>query len=344
MPRSFAWILAAVSLTAGLGFMTLANLQSGKKMTEAAVDLIEKLSPEQREQAVLPYGSEQRVGWHFIPKPTRKGAVMNKMTDEQQAATHELLQAALSAAGFKKTKEIMALEALLREMEKDTTGRRDPLKYYVTFFGTPGRDAKWGLSFEGHHLSLNFVVEGDEVVSATPHFLGANPNIKGGAEPPRGGDTNRPVLFAEEAYAFQLVNSLDEKQREQAIISEEAPKEIQAAGEPQVPEQEDIGLPLSEMSEAQQDLLKGIIGAYVGNVPEDVAARAWKDINSGDKESIRFVWSGALKPAIGHGYRIFGPTFVIELVNVQPDAQGNPANHIHAVWRDPRGDFALSRN
>jgi hypothetical protein len=28
-------------------------------------------------------------------------------------------------------------------------------------------------------------------------------------------------------------------------------------------------------------------------------------------------------------------------VNVQPDAAGNPANHIHALWRDLRGDFDL---
>jgi hypothetical protein len=33
---------------------------------------------------------------------------------------------------------------------------------------------------------------------------------------------------------------------------------------------------------------------------------------------------------------------VIELVNTQADSAGNPANHIHSVWRDMAGDFALS--
>ncbi|MEO1972064.1 MAG: DUF3500 domain-containing protein, partial [Pirellulaceae bacterium] len=47
------------------------------------------------------------------------------------------------------------------------------------------------------------------------------------------------------------------------------------------------------------------------------------------------------KPGIGHYYRIQGPTFLIEFVNTQPDAAGNPANHIHCVWRDMKGDFAI---
>ena len=30
--------------------------------------------------------------------------------------------------------------------------------------------------------------------------------------------------------------------------------------------------------------------------------------------------------------------------DTQPDAAGNPANHIHCVWRDMRGDFAIPIN
>ncbi len=38
-------------------------------------------------------------------------------------------------------------------------------------------------------------------------------------------------------------------------------------------------------------------------------------------------------------YRLEGPSFVVEFVNVQPAAEGNPANHIHCVWRDKTDDF-----
>jgi hypothetical protein len=44
---------------------------------------------------------------------------------------------------------------------------------------------------------------------------------------------------------------------------------------------------------------------------------------------------------VGHYYRIQGPTFVLELVNIQADPAGHVANHIHSVWRSMQGDFAL---
>ena len=56
---------------------------------------------------------------------------------------------------------------------------------------------------------------------------------------------------------------------------------------------------------------------------------------------IHFAWAGADKPGIGHYYCIQGPSFQIEFVNTQADSAGNPANHIHSVWRDLRGDFAI---
>lgn len=56
-------------------------------------------------------------------------------------------------------------------------------------------------------------------------------------------------------------------------------------------------------------------------------------------DEIHFAWAGALEPGKGHSYWIEGPSFVVEFVNVQPDAEGNPANHIHCVWRDKTGNF-----
>jgi len=78
-------------------------------------------------------------------------------------------------------------------------------------------------------------------------------------------------------------------------------------------------------------------------MPEDVAAERLRLIESGAGgwDAVRFAWLGPLEPGIGHAYRIEGPSFVVEFVNVQPDAEGNPANHIHCVWRDRTGDFDL---
>jgi hypothetical protein len=56
---------------------------------------------------------------------------------------------------------------------------------------------------------------------------------------------------------------------------------------------------------------------------------------------VRFAWAGSDKPGNNVYYRIQGEAFLIEFGNTQPDGAGNPANHIHTVWRDLRGDFAL---
>jgi hypothetical protein len=49
-----------------------------------------------------------------------------------------------------------------------------------------------------------------------------------------------------------------------------------------------------------------------------------------------------LEQGEAHTYRIQGPTFVIEFLNVQADSAGNPANHIHSSWRNLKGDFGLA--
>jgi hypothetical protein len=59
-------------------------------------------------------------------------------------------------------------------------------------------------------------------------------------------------------------------------------------------------------------------------------------------EMFRAGGPGAREPGIGHYYRVEGPTFVIELCNTQPDSGGNPANHVHTVYRSLKGDFAVA--
>ena len=86
-----------------------------------------------------------------------------------------LLQSGTSAAGYKAATTIMSLEAILKELEKESGPVRNPGWYFVSVFGTPATTGKWGWRIEGHHLSLNFLVDNGQVVSATPCFFGANP-------------------------------------------------------------------------------------------------------------------------------------------------------------------------
>jgi hypothetical protein len=310
-------------------------------MQSFADAFLSTLDDDQKAVAVVPFDSPKRVEWHFIPMKTRKGLVMREMNAAQKTAALRLVRAALSEAGYDKASKIMMLEGVLRQMEGEgRTWERDPNKYFLTLFGTPSESEPWGLSFEGHHLSLNFTCRDGHLVDSTPQFFASNPAIvMADVEGPLGKGTR--VLRLEEELAFQLVNSLSQEQLGEATIAEEAPKEIRFAGEPQPKVGEPEGIPQSELNDKQKALLKQLVEVYVGAVADGVAEQRRALIEEGGWEDVRFAWAGATKPGIGHYYRIRGDGFLIELVNTQADPDGNPANHIHSVWRDVTGDFDL---
>lgn len=337
-------LVVALAVGAGSSLALLKTDSIGSGMTRAADQFLSKLTDEQRAIAlVADYNAAQRLEWHFIPKPTRKGLQLRDMTAEQRQAAAALLRAALSQVGYDKSSQIMELETILHIVEnKRGTNRfaRDPLRYYVTVFGKPSAEGRWGLSFEGHHLSLNFVVDKQQVISSTPTFLGSNPAVvKDAVE--GGAPVGTRVLAKEELLAFELLGSLNDEQRKEAIIAAEAPSDIRAAGDAQPPQTPAAGIAYAKLNAAQQALLHQLIVVYADNVPAELRDQRLAAIEAAGRASIHFAWAGASKPGVGHYYRIQGPSFLIELVNTQPDPAGNPANHIHSVWRDMKGDFAL---
>ncbi len=324
--------------------MWIASAGVGVGMTQSARGFLQTLTDEQRALATMPFDGSQRVAWHFIPKPQRKGVQIKDMTEEQRKAAFNLLSSALSEVGYAKSRQIMELESILHELEKDRTDGpiRDAQRYYFTLFGAPEPDTRWGLSVEGHHLSLNFVVNRGRVVAHTPAFLGANPaevKTDTGVGPPKGTRT----LAKEEDLAFRLLRSFDDEQRKVAVIAEKAPREMRAAGEAHPPNTTPEGLSSRKMSEQQVETLWALVETYLENMPPSIAEARRSEINKAGFGHVHFAWAGASSPGIGHYYRVQGPTFLIEFINTQPDAQGNPANHIHSIWRNMAGDFGLSR-
>ena len=349
--RRHALLLAAIATgclgTAGVAALRLVT--AGESLTAAASTWLAGLDEVQKTRATADFAAATRTDWHFVPKPIRKGLPLTDMTKPQRDQAHAVLKAALSEAGYGKAVAIMELDELLRRLEGTAAkNTRDSLRYYVTIFGTPGPTGSWGLSFEGHHLSLNFTVRDGALVDSTPQFMGANPaEVKTTfAGLPAAGSR---VLAAEESLAFDLVTSLDGEQRKRAVLAAEAPAEIRAAGAAQPPAEPPAGIPFLKLSADQQSLVRRLVETYCGSMPAEVAGERLALIEKGSPaaaglvhhgwDEIHFAWAGALEPGKGHSYRLEGPSFVVEFVNVQPDAEGNPANHIHCVWRDKTGDF-----
>jgi hypothetical protein len=333
--------LLAVGLLAGVAYVRQGHESAGSKMVEAAEKFAGLLSPDQKEKAIFAFDDKERTNWHFVPlqdaqaRPTRKGLRLEQMTEEQKQAARDLLRAGTSAGGFTAATTIMSLESILHDLEKEGRLVRNPQWYFFTLFGTPSRTGKWGWRVEGHHLSLNFVIDGGQVTCATPAFFGANPaTVKQG---PRQGTRTLPEA---EDLAKDLFRALDDEQKKAAYQNKEFP-EIE--GQTPAPHPgERRGLPAARMTEPQRAILWKLIRAYAGRMPAEVAEAELGQVQKDGIDAVHFAYAGGLELGKPHTYRIQGPSFVIEFLNVQDDSAHNPANHIHSAWRNIKGDFGLA--
>jgi hypothetical protein len=140
----------------------------------------EALAPDQKEKAVYELEARERLDWHYVPRE-RGGISLKELTPAQRHLATGLLGAVLSQRGMLQATTIMSLEAVLAELEQGRGPVRDAELYYVSVFGEPAEAGSWGWRFEGHHLSLNFLVVKGHLVAVTPSFWGANPaEVKSG--------------------------------------------------------------------------------------------------------------------------------------------------------------------
>ena len=300
---------------------------AGSSMARAAEQFLATLDASQRAKAQLTFDSDERFNWHFVPRP-RAGLPLKQMTPPQRAAALALLRAGLSENGYDKAETIRALETILAEIEQDPV-RRDPELYYLTVFGQPSRDGTWGWRYEGHHISQNWTVVRGTSIASSPQMFGSNP-----AEVRSGPRKGTRALAAEEDLARALLGTLTEAQRRQAVISADAPDDILTGDSRQAAIQADTGIAAAELTREQTGMLVALIDEYASAQPRALAQARLEKIRAAGLEQVKFAWMGGTARGERHYYRVQGPTFLIEYDNTQ-----NDANHIHAVWRDFKGDF-----
>jgi Protein of unknown function (DUF3500) len=319
-------VLTIVVLAAtGLALSTPDAPEPGPAMAKAADAFLAALDPARRAKGSLPFNSENRLDWHFVPRD-RQGVPIKQMSSDERRAALALLKSGLSAKGFKKVDAILHLEEVLHELEG--TAMRDPELYYFTVFGRPADKGAWGWRYEGHHASLNWTVLDGKVVGSTPQFLGANP-----ADVRDGTQKGTRALAQEEDLGRALVTSLKAEQRAEAILSTTAPRDIVTGSSREAAIQEDKGIAYAKLGQEQQGLLLSLIQEYASTQAPAVAQARLARVKA-DLPTVKFAWMGGLEKGQGHYYRIQGSTFLIEYDNTQ-----NQANHIHCVWREFKGDW-----
>ena len=324
MIRSVRPIVCVLAL-AGLALRVAEGPEPAPTMAKAANAFLAALDSSKRLKANLPFNSEERLSWHFIPRE-RQGLPIEGMSSEERHAALALLGASLSERGFKKVDTILHLEEVLFAIEGSAI--RDPGLYYFTVFGQPSDQGTWGWRYEGHHISLNWTVVSGRLVASTPQFLGANPADVG--DGPRKGTR---ALAAEEDIGRALVKSLRADQRAQAVLGSDAPDDILTGSSREAAIQADRGIPYEKLTQDQQGLLLSLIQEYASTQVPSVAEVRLARVKA-ELPSLRFAWMGGLEKGQGHYYRIQGSTFLIEYDNTQDNA-----SHIHCVWREFKGDW-----
>ena len=351
-------LLAAFCFSCGLTSFLNSSLRAAEQEStkprspsQSAKAFLATLEPAQKQKAQLPFSDERRLEWHFIPMETRKGLPLRDMTDVQIKSALDLLKSVTSPTGFKRATDIMSYEGILLELEgPSSVGRRDFKKYYFTIYGEPSDTGLWGLSIEGHHLSLNFTFDRGVTVDSTPQLFASNPAELGrdfsAPSIVRLGETNSfssgsRLISAEEDAGFALLNSLNDAQQSKAIFNDACPEDILWAGEPQPKNIPFVGISARELDPHQKSLLKKAIESFLACQSAEVVAERMNVISAEDVDQIHFGWAGSKTSEGASYFRIQGPTFIAEFCNFQADAAGKKANHVHCVWRDMTGDFNL---
>ncbi len=322
-PPTRRTVLAAAALLP-FGSASAQTVDAAQRIADAANRFLLSLDDGQRRQVLIAFDSTNRLDWHYIPR-TRSGLALGEMRADQADSARALFASVLNQRGLELLDGVRLLEGVLREQQGSF---RDPSRYYVSVFGTPGR-FPWGWRFEGHHLSLNVALPAPGQVAVTPFFTGAHPaTVRDG--PHRG----FRLLGPSEDLARQIMAGLNDRQREAAIIANRSFGEIVAS--PQ--REQDLGNPrgllLGEMSGAQRTLVEALMDRFLGTLAPDLLAQQKQRVLEQGLAAFRFAWAGSLTPGEAHYFRVHGPVTLIEHDNTQ-----NGANHVHAVWRDLAADF-----
>jgi hypothetical protein len=327
-------ILAVIALTVvtalHIAARTTGRLASDQ-MAAAAQAFLAALSADQTARASFHATDDELVRWHFIPPESfpRSGITLKELAPPQREAAHVLIKAGMSQRGYQTVTDIMALESVLRELERGGRLARDHEAYYITVFGSPAPGGTWAWRFEGHHLSLHFAIAGGRVTVSTPSFLGASP-----AQLTDGPQRGKRALASAEDAAFALLHALTPSQLQVAVLGDSAPPDILTGVQVPATQLNPAGVRAAKMTPVQRELLRELLEAHADIMNPEIAAVRWRKIEEAGFDSIGFAWAGARQRGAPHYYRIQGPTFLVEYDNTQ-----NQANHIHTVWRDFKDDF-----
>lgn len=334
--------------TAGL-FSLAHNDAPVEGAVAAATRWLDSLPPHQRSRAQMPLDAHERRHWHNTPLVLLKDQLeFDAITHSQREGALEIVRQSLSAEGIKRTLNVIENNELIGRLAQ-VEGLMNRRAFTLTVFGEPSVSAPWGWKLFGHHLALNVLFIGGQMVMS-PVFLGLEPDV---VDP----QTGQRMFQPHEERALAFMRALDDDQRQKAVLYESMLTADQPAGRFHPDDGRHVGgafqdnrvvpyegLPCSGLTAGQRHALLQLAELFVGNLPAGPARRVFQDLER-NLEETWFAWIGKVDDISPFYFRIHSPVALIEfdhhsgifLTNPEPDRI-----HVHTIVRTPNGgDYGM---
>lgn len=316
-------------------------------MTAAAEAALAGLDPDRR--ARLCYGIEA-VEWQSWANPEfmqhDTGLRLEFLEPARRDDLLAIVEATLSPRGYELVRTLMSINGYLGGLT-GLDGIMNEFSYNFALYGTPSLTEPWGWQLFGHHVALNCVVMGGQLV-ISPVFLGA--------EPDKLRDEDAPAFAARIAHARALVAALTPEQRATAVLFDEMVDPAMPEGRVHPGDERHLagafqdnrvipyeGVRASELSAEALGHLLALVADFVDYLPSGPAEARVREVEAhlGDTW---FSWIGGTGPGDVFYLRVQSPVVILELDHHCGVFLSNtePAPfHIHTIVRTPNGnDYA----
>jgi uncharacterized protein DUF3500 len=316
-------------------------------MVDAASQLRDLLSPEQRQLASFPIDAPEWRRWQNTEIYAETGGLrLEEANDEIRNAVLALMRASLSAKGYEQSLGAMRLNRFLGDLVGGPAVMNE-WSYSLSLFGEPSLTEPWGWQCFGHHMCLNCFVLGDQMVFS-PAFWGAEPCYAD--DGPYAGVR---LFEAEEQAGLRFMRTLSPGQQAVAIIAHSIiggdlppgrrhfADNLHFGGAFQdnrvVPYE---GLKAAAMTATQRDGLMQLVRLHLSGLPEGPLNSRLDEIG-GHLDITYFCWIGGTGDDSPFYYRVQSPVIFIEfdhhagvfLTNAEP-----AKFHAHVIVRTPNGN------
>ena len=333
--QPFRGVATAAGLRPGLVPLRTTGAET-RRAARAGEDYLATLSHKQLNEGRLPMDDVSWRHWangarYFL----RHGLCLEELTDDQRRKAMSVIAVSLSAHGYTQVVDLMHLNLTIGELRGEEHLLNEWL-YWFTIYGSPETGGPWGWQLDGHHVNVNCVYIGDQMV-LTPTFLGAEPVT---AESGKYAGTT--VFRREEAMGQRLYRTLTARQRSRAVIDDELPHDLFVGAFRDNYELNYEGLPLGRLNPSQRSIAEDLLKLYVDRAVEDQAAVRRQEIREHGNETY-FAWVG--NPDTVFYYRLHSPVILVEFEHQAGVMYANEfptRRHIHTVVRTPNGgDYGL---